>query len=792
MQKPPLPASEHIRLAALRATGLLDTVAEPRFDRLTRLVQQCFSTDIVLISLVDSDRQWFKSRQGLDACQTARDVSFCGWAILGDDIFEVQNALLDPRFADNPLVTAAPHIRFYAGAPLMSQQQRIGTLCIISREPRQLTRNERQMLHEFADAIEQEITDRLQEQADKELQASQNQYQNLVLNIPGITYRCKADDSWTMLFMSASIDPLTGYPASDFINNAVRSYASVIHPDDRSWLEQAVMQAIAGQKSWVLQYRVLHRDGHICWVEERGQATFDDDGQLSYLDGFILDINEEKKLKRQLITLTSQLPGVVYQFQLWPDGRSAFPYASAAIQQIYGVTPEQVKHDASAVFQRIVAADLPALEHSILLSQQQLSIWQHEYRVQRDDGSQAWLSGRAVPERLPDGSTLWHGYIHDITETKHYYLQLEQVNQQLKLAQQRLDMASENASIGFWQASLDSGELWWSPVIYQLFGVDEATTVPSVALFHSSVHPSDRELVAQSEQKAVKTGVHDVVHRIIRPDGSIRWVHELARMLPDTDKPNSILVGSVQDVTERVQLQQLKSEFISTVSHELRTPLTSIKGALGLVTAGTLGEMPEAMAKLLKVAHSNAERLSNLIDDLLDIEKLIAGKMTFDLRSFNVATELEHALRNLQPYARQFNISLALAVTDNQLELKADSLRLQQVLTNLISNAIKFSEPGGTVNISAKAEAGLVRIAVQDFGIGIAEAFHSRVFERFAQADGSASRQRGGTGLGLAICKELVEQMGGDISFISAENQGSTFFFTLPQSAAADSVPTTA
>lgn len=158
MQPPPLPIDELQRIQALRETGLLDGVDEERFDRLTRLARQTLGVSIALVSLVDTDRQWFKSRQGLVTCETGRDISFCGHAILGDEIFEVPDALADTRFADSPLVTGAPHIRFYAGAPLRTHSgHRIGTLCVISDEPRVLTDDERQTLRDLADCVESEI-----------------------------------------------------------------------------------------------------------------------------------------------------------------------------------------------------------------------------------------------------------------------------------------------------------------------------------------------------------------------------------------------------------------------------------------------------------------------------------------------------------------------------------------------------------------------------------------------------------------------------------------------------------
>ena len=909
MQAPEKPFNEPDRLKALIQTHLLDSQAEPRFDRLTKLVLQCFKTEIVLISLIDCDRQWFKSRQGLDACQTSRDISFCGHAILSDELFEIPDASQDKRFANNPLVLEAPYIRFYAGAPLHFNDQRIGTLCIIESKPRKLTENERQIFRQFADVVEQEISDRLQEHAhdqlaaselmyrsvlegtrigtwqwnvqsgetvfnerwaeivgftlaelepidintwlslahpddlaesgklleqhfsgslpfydckcrmkhkdghwvwvhdrgrviswtsdgkplmmygthaditeqvlaELELQASRDQFQTLVANIPGITYRCKSDKDWTMLYMSGSIDPLSGYPATDFINNQVRSYASVIHPEDRARLEAEVDLAVKAKRNWLLQYRVVHKSGAIRWVEERGQAEFDNNGNVFCLDGFILDITEEKSLKQQLIKLTSQLPGVVYQYQQWPDGRVAFPYASNNIKKIYGVLPEEVATDASAVFGKIVPDDLPSLAESIDNSAINLTVWQQQYRVFTEDGKVVWLSGRAMPERMPDGSTLWHGYIEDITVKKKYYLELERVNNELKLIQQRLDEASEIAQMGFWQAKLTTGELWWSPVIYKIFGLDYATT-PSVALFKSMVHPDDRELVSRSEMQAEQTGMHDVVHRIIRPDGGIRWVHELARLLPESQDPERTLVGSVQDVTERIQLQQLKDEFISTVGHELRTPITAIKGALSLLRSGSLGEVPGTMQRLQEVAFNNSERLAHLINDLLDIEKLVAGKMAFDIKPLTIASELAQAVDNIQPFANQHAVRLQIDCSAEILA-NADALRLQQILTNLLSNAIKFSPREATVVVRAATDSVWVTISVIDQGSGIDKEFQPRIFERFAQADASNQRQKGGTGLGLAICKELVQQMNGSISFTSQPGKGTSFVVSLP------------
>ena len=230
MQQPDLPENEAQRQVALFNTALLDTAAEPRFDRLTKLVQQCLGTEIVLISLVDVNRQWFKSRQGLEACETGRDISFCGHAILTNDIFEVPDASLDPRFADNPLVTTAPFIRFYAGMPLTHQGQRIGTLCIIDSKPRQLTEDEQQILVNFAKVVEQEISDRLQEQVHQQLAASELMYRSVLEGTRIGTWQWNVQTGATVF--NERWAEIVGHSLNELGPVDINTWLSFAHPDD--------------------------------------------------------------------------------------------------------------------------------------------------------------------------------------------------------------------------------------------------------------------------------------------------------------------------------------------------------------------------------------------------------------------------------------------------------------------------------------------------------------------------------------------------------------------------------
>ena len=232
----------------------------------------------------------------------------------------------------------------------------------------------------------------------------------------------------------------------------------------------------------------------------------------------------------------------------------------------------------------------------------------------------------------------------------------------------------------------------------------------------------------------------------------------------------------IVDISERIKLEQMKSEFVSTVSHELRTPLTSITGALGMVTAGSLGEVPAKVDQVLQIAYKNSQRLGLLINDLLDMEKLLAGKMTFDLQLHSLDGLIEQALKDNQSYADKLGISFQYLNKIGAVNIKVDSLRFAQVMSNLLSNAAKFSPKGESVEILLLQQNDQVRIEVKDKGPGVPDEFRKRIFQKFSQADSSDTRQKSGTGLGLAIVKELVDRMGGEVGYETEVGKGSCFF----------------
>jgi PAS domain S-box-containing protein len=248
-------------------------------------------------------------------------------------------------------------------------------------------------------------------------------------------------------------------------------------------------------------------------------------------------------------------------------------------------------------------------------------------------------------------------------------------------------------------------------------------------------------------------------------------------------------VAVVRDISERRRMDEMKTEFISTVSHELRTPLTSISGSLGLVLGGVAGPLSDKLRRLIEIAHNNSKRLIGLINDILDIEKIVSGKISFDLRPVEIRALAERSIEETRAFAEAHGVTLRL-IEGPALQVRGDADRLIQVVTNLLSNAAKFSPEGSSVDVEVAQADGAAVLSVRDRGPGIPEEFRSRIFSRFAQADASDRREKGGTGLGLAIVKEIVDRHGGSVWYATVAGQGTTFFVSLPAVAAdPDQIP---
>jgi PAS domain S-box-containing protein len=328
----------------------------------------------------------------------------------------------------------------------------------------------------------------------------------------------------------------------------------------------------------------------------------------------------------------------------------------------------------------------------------------------------------------------------------------------------------------------DSGSIEsWSRSAERLFGYTAAEILRrNVRVLMPDPHSSGHDGYIR---RYMQTGER----RIMGQRREIEALHKDGRRIPVDLGISEMRIGSrrlfigiIRDLSSRQEIEQLKSGFVSTVSHELRTPLTSISGSLGLLSGGIAGALPAKAARLIEIARLNCERLVRLINDILDLERAESGRLELRLAAQRLKPIVQQAVDANRAYAQNFGATIELAADSDDANVLVDHDRLVQVLTNILSNAAKFSPRGGAVCVAIRAGADSVRVSVRDRGPGIAPEFSSRIFQRFAQADSSDSRARGGTGLGLSIAKTIMERLGGSIGVDSTSGQGATFYITLP------------
>ena len=345
----------------------------------------------------------------------------------------------------------------------------------------------------------------------------------------------------------------------------------------------------------------------------------------------------------------------------------------------------------------------------------------------------------------------------------------------------RLSTVVRQMSSGVVITDLEGRIVWVNASFEELFqyALDDLVGLRPRDVFHSPGTDPDAEQAIRAAMDQREGFAADL--RVVRRDGERFWVSVASTpLLGEAGEPVGYVV-LIDDITERKRAERMKDEFVSTISHELRTPLTSITGSLALVSSGAAGELSERAQRMVGIAQQNAQRLTLLINDLLDLEKLLQGGIPIDAEPHPIMVLIEQSVIDNQAYAARYEATIVIAEWADDAVVFVDSVRFIQIMANLLSNAAKFSPPGASIVVRVRATDDTVTVEVADEGPGVPADFRDRVFDRFAQADASDRRSRGGTGLGLAISKELVERMGGSIGYRFNEQDGSVFSFTLPR-----------
>lgn len=347
----------------------------------------------------------------------------------------------------------------------------------------------------------------------------------------------------------------------------------------------------------------------------------------------------------------------------------------------------------------------------------------------------------------------------------------------------RLELSLRSANIGTFSSNIVEGRSFWDDRMHDIWGLPRGSFVDHKSdEFETTLHTEDRERVLNAIKNTLEYDApFDMEYRIFRPDGSVAYVEVLASVERDTQGQAIRLSGVTLDISERKLIENMKNDFVSTVSHELRTPLTSIRGALGLVTGGALGNIPHEALELIKLAENNATTLTKLVNDILDFERADSGNLELNFERFNLIDFIEGNLQSNQGLADKHDVRFQFLPVETEIEIEADSDRLAQVMANLLSNAAKYSPAGETIEIDVRTSSNSVEVFVSDKGPGIPIDFQDKVFGRFTQANATDDRNFGGAGLGLSITKLIIDHHQGEIDFVSSAETGTQFRFKLPR-----------
>ena len=794
---------EAIRLEALNRYALLDTPPEPEFEQLTVLAAKLFDVPIALVSLVDRDRQWFKSHHGLAVCETPREQALCAYTIQANQPLIIPDATAHERFANNPLVTGPPFIRFYAGAPLTTRGgANLGSLCLIDVVPRSFSDADAAALAQMASVVMAAIEARLTEerlrqeiavhkQTAQSLRIVEGRYQRIVENTPGVVFQYvqRADGHREFLFLSdACLETLEVEPA--VILRDVGEYFKLLHPDDDASRERAVVQSLATLEPLHWEGRFLLPSGRTKWMQVSARPERAANGDV-FWDGVLLDITERRRIEQALQrtsleanrasahlgTVLESISDAFYSL----DREWRFTYVNEHAQRVlerprgdllgrsfWEVFPYKAEMAYHPEFHRALATGQPAA----------FELYSAPLKK--------WLGVHAYPSE--EGLSV---YVQDITERKGTQAELENSHH---LLQAVIDGTDNLIFLKDQQGRY----LMSNPAMAASFGLtpkdllgrdDRAWFAPEAA---QQVQRVDQEVLRSGrpvtfELKATLEGAERIFTSTKSPyrdaGGNLLGVLGIAREITGQRRAAENLQQAKEEA-ERANLA--KSEFLSRMSHELRTPLNAILGFGQLLEMDMQnGRQQESLAHILK----GGKHLLGLINEVLDIARIESGKLELTLEPVVVADVFAEAAALISPLAAQRRIHVG-RCTGNACSgaVLADRQRLSQVLLNLLSNAVKYNREGGTVRFLCEEaeETGRLRLSVSDTGAGITPADLEKLFTPFERL-GAERTTVEGTGIGLALSKCLVEAMDGTIGVDTVPERGSTFYLELPVAEASDS-----
>ncbi len=732
--------SEPERLTALRSLGVLDSPRDPDLEALVREAAERFNAPIALVSLVDEHRQWFKARYGVEVSETPRSWSFCAHAIKQEagTVFLVPNATCDPRFAQNPLVTGAVGIRFYAGVVLADRAGvKLGALCVMDTQPRpEPDPGDLDWLKLLARIVTEKFEVQRRDQQLEE-QAAVAEMTETISGVATWKYDVQEQRFYgsPLAYAIHGIDP-TLYGGD--MESTLLLYAE----EDRQRVTDLVNRALATGEGYHLQTRILRPDGVTRDVLLKAECRRNASGAVAALVGVFQDVTDQVLAARAMDDARRQSDRLTWALE-------AFAKSAAALNRF---------EDSASLFVKICETIVEGNRYPLAVVSLAEEDEARTLRVVASAGAArdyartlelSWDETKAIGQG-PAGETIRTGKTivgKDIRSDPRFRPWREQARKHGLRSSATIRFATRDHKAGILAVYADAVDSFSSSEL------DVFTKLASELSYALEMEHNRRELI-------------------------------------ESDRRRSLLIEELQasqrtitEALERANTANLaKSTFLANMSHELRTPLNGILGVAGALRLSALDARQTDMIALIE---DSARSLNLLLADILDWSKVEAGKLSLHMAPFSVRRALKPTIDLMAIRAEEKGLDFTLELEGEvDRDLDGDALRINQIFSNLLSNAVKFTDVGRVmvrleVSVSSTSEAGLL-IRVEDTGTGFDEAQRERLFDRFEQLDASITRRYGGTGLGLTIVGALVELMHGTIEVRSRPNYGSVFEVRLP------------